>query len=736
MEGKIEVILENIKARRERRMFVLAGNLDKSLDLLKEIVERYRKVAEKRKAEVCLVMQGENRELRELEGFFKKDNFQRYEYKQSEFLLGTSWDILILDLLQGIMPNDLGRLIGIVRGNGLIFLILPKLEKFEKMVTKFHQKILVPPFGKEDLRFVFNRWFVKKLKKHRGIFIFEDGKVVYWSEEPKAGKGGEEEKLIIPKNTYFPRESYLLCKTQDQIYALKSLEEFFRGREKVFVLTSHRGRGKSSLLGIAIASLLFKEKHKVLVSAPQKTNVSELFKFFNLLSEKFGIKKPLEYVKPFDLRRVKADLLVIDEASAIPVPLLFSALKNCKKVIYATTIHGYEGCGRSFNIRFLGELREQGIKIREVEMREPIRYSEQDPIEKWLFDVLLLDAEPPSVSESEVNLKKTRFKELDIKKLAFENEKKLREYFGIFVTAHYRNNPNDFGIICEAPHHKIFSLDNEKGITLCALQIAMEGNLSQEYCRKMLRVEEFSGHLIPDRFIKHYREPGFGKLKGLRIIRIATHPLLIRKGIGSRALEELENYAKEKGYDWIGASFGATYPLLSFWLKNGYLPLHISPAKNPSTGEYSVIVAKSLSKEGKKYLDLFGKEFLIKFVDSLSYPYNVLETEIAWLILKNLKDFEYKPTLTQIQKKRIEAYLDEILTFETCRDCLYELAKYYFLGKERYLREREELILIAKCLQGKPWRSLKNIIKAKSTLYAIQELRNSLRKVYSTLLSP
>ena len=222
----------------------------------------------------------------------------------------------------------------------------------------------------------------------------------------------------------------------------------------------------------------------------------------------------------------------------------------------------------------------------------------------------------------------------------------------------------------------------------------------------------------------------------LRIIRIATHPLLIRKGIGSRALEELENYAMEKGYDWIGASFGVTYPLLAFWLKNGYLPLHISPAKNPSTGEYSVIVAKSLSKEGKKYLNLFGKEFLIKFVDSLSYPYNVLETEIARLILKNLKGFEYKPNLTPIQKKRIEAYLDEILTFETCRDCLYELTKYYFLGKERYLKEREELILIAKCFQGKPWRSIKSIIKTKSTIYAIQELRNSLRKVYSTLLSP
>ncbi len=733
MEEKIEVILENIKKRKERRMFVLAGNLERSTNLLKEIFQKYKKISGKKSIDICFVMHDSgNKKLKEIQKLFNKENLHVYEYKKSEFLLGTSWDILILDLLQGIMPNDLGRLIGIVRGGGLIFLILPKLDKFEKMVTKFHKKILVPPFKETDIRFVFNRWFIKKLREHKGIYVFEDGNVVFWNEEEKSIKE-KKDKLIIPKSHYFPRESYLLCKTQDQIYALKSIEDFFRGKEKVFVLTSHRGRGKSSLLGIALASLLFKEKCKVLVSAPQKTNVLELFRFFKILSEKFGIDRSLEYIKPFDIRKARADILVIDEASAIPVPLLFSALKNCKKVVYATTIHGYEGCGRSFNIRFLGELEEQGVKIRKVEMREPIRYSEEDPIEKWLFDVLLLDAEPPYIAESEVNLKRTVFRELDIEELAFKNEKKLREYFGIFVTAHYRNNPNDFGIICEAPHHRIFSLDNDKGVTICALQVAIEGNLSEEYCKKMLKVEEFSGHLIPDRFIKHYREPDFGKLKGLRIIRIATHPLLIRRGIGSKALQELENYAIEKGYDWIGASFGVTYPLLAFWLKNGYLPLHISPAKNPSTGEYSVIVAKSLSEVGKKYIDLFQKEFLIKFIDSLSYPYNVLETEIAQLILKNLKGYGYKPKLTEIQKRRIDAYLDEILTFETCRDCLYELAKYYFLGKEKYLEEKEELLLIAKCLQGKSWKSIKNIIKTKSTLYAIEELRNSIRKVFSNL---
>jgi tRNA(Met) cytidine acetyltransferase len=37
-------------------------------------------------------------------------------------------------------------------------------------------------------------------------------------------------------------------------------------------------------------------------------------------------------------------------------------------------------------------------------MEEPIRYARRDPIERWLFNAFLLDAEPAHVDENDVKL--------------------------------------------------------------------------------------------------------------------------------------------------------------------------------------------------------------------------------------------------------------------------------------------------------------------------------------------
>jgi len=68
--------------------------------------------------------------------------------------------------------------------------------------------------------------------------------------------------------------------------------------------------------------------------------------------------------------------------------------------VFSSTTHGYEGSGRAFAIRFMKRLeKERGEELKVVEMETPIRYGANDPIEKWLYDVLLLDAEPQEVKE-------------------------------------------------------------------------------------------------------------------------------------------------------------------------------------------------------------------------------------------------------------------------------------------------------------------------------------------------
>ena len=53
-----------------------------------------------------------------------------------------------------------------------------------------------------------------------------------------------------------------------------------------------------------------------------------------------------------------ADLLVIDEAAAIPLPLVKSMLGSYL-IFMASTINGYEGTGRSLSIKLISQLQKE-----------------------------------------------------------------------------------------------------------------------------------------------------------------------------------------------------------------------------------------------------------------------------------------------------------------------------------------------------------------------------------------
>ena len=78
----------------------------------------------------------------------------------------------------------------------------------------------------------------------------------------------------------------------------------------------------------------------------------------------------------------QAELVVIDEAAAIPLPLVRSML-GPYLVFLCSTINGYEGTGRSLSLKLIKQIREQsrgtkkqqgmGRTLKEVTLEHPIR---------------------------------------------------------------------------------------------------------------------------------------------------------------------------------------------------------------------------------------------------------------------------------------------------------------------------------------------------------------------------
>ena len=177
-------------------------------------------------------------------------------------------------------------------------------------------------------------------------------------------------------------------------------------RRRPLVLSADRGRGKSSLLGLAAAELLRQQPDlQIVVTAPSQATVATLFTHAtNTLEDAPQLLAGLSYCSPDRLvhEPLQPDLLLVDEAAAIPTPLLEAMLARHGRIVFATTEHGYEGTGRGFHLRFKRVLDRETPGWQEIHLAEPIRWSSRDPLEPLVFRLLGLNAEvetPPAPTQ-------------------------------------------------------------------------------------------------------------------------------------------------------------------------------------------------------------------------------------------------------------------------------------------------------------------------------------------------
>ncbi len=662
-------------------------------------------------------------------------------HRDTKRILGKTFDNALIDLRWYPDVISMSRAVETVRGGGLIFLMLPLNYKNSR---KYLEE-LVPLGEKRAPRDVLRRRLLKFALKMPGIYVYSSYSFSF-IKVPDNEKSCTElhrnrihNNVSIPASHIFDEALYQLCATQDQVDALREFEKY--ETMDAYLITADRGRGKSALIGIALTGIaleFFKREKRALrvnITAPEKENTDEIFRFLSIAHEKLSMQYHLgngrfsskfivaEYLTPYDIIRASSDLIVVDEAAGIQFPLLRKIVEKKEKIIFSTTIHGYEGAGRTFSVRFLPLLEKTRKNIKWLTLETPIRYAVNDPVEKWLFKTLLLDAEPAEVSENDLKeIDKARLQELDPFLLFLDEtyERLLNEFFGILVTAHYRNNPKDALLLADAPHHRAYALIvNDK--VLVAIQVCEEGGLKEDEI-SLLYTTAPSSHIVPDKIFKYYGEIEFPTLKGWRIVRIATHPKLFRRGLGSLALKKMEDEGARKGVKWIAAGFGCYPELLSFWLKNNYLPVHLSPVVNKTTGEHTIIVAKALALTSQEVFESVNKELKKRLLEELASIFRRLDPESARLVLKSSVQLDSLETLSNSQLFRLNLYMRDVLHFESASDAIRILVRIYFGKNLDFLEPNEEIILIKGILQN-----------SRLTIREILKMRSIVKKVWKHL---
>ncbi len=409
-----------------------------------------------------------------------------------------------------------------------------------------------------------------------------------------------------------------------------------------WIVTADRGRGKSAMLGLLAARLICRhtiendlrinpdkesrtEHPGITLTAPSKHSVKILREFFQAAveqeSQDIGHLNCLEFIPP-DILLQKADktaVLLIDEAAAIPQPVLQSLVSSFPKVVLATTVQGYEGAGRGFAIKFLSFLQQTNITATHYELQLPMRWGAEDPLEDFVNNSLLLntDIKLPSTAAPERGKKQIsqtgftpdelRLQEITQAELQ-QNEPLLRQLFAILIQAHYQTKPLDLRHILDGNNLRIFAGWQQQSVVAAAL-VAFEGPLENQALRQQIVKKERRprGHLTPQLLSQWLLRESVLELQFARIVRIAVHPLYQRLGIGSSMLDQLcselqsDNRPGNTGNnlyqqpDACCAMFGDHRDLVNFWNKNGFKQVHTSYRRNNSSGRHSTTFVKAFS---------------------------------------------------------------------------------------------------------------------------------------------
>lgn len=475
-------------------------------------------------------------------------------------LLGGAWDAVVIDAHRdragGLDPDVLGRCHGFVRGGGALIL---------RMDPEPHPRAALAawPFPVDAVGTRFQRRFRAIAQRYA---------------------------TVPPNDAPLARPAHTPLGTDEQAAVVAALTRALADpTPSCTVVLADRGRGKSAALGLALAA---SPGCRAALTAAHDTALDAVLAF----------TKPLPTPSLGELLEVAPDhydAIVVDEAAQIPVPVLRALTRRHARTrfVFATTARGYEGTGRGFVLRFLEELARGPRPLVRLTMDAPIRWAAGDPLERFVFEALLLDAEPDAPPPAPLSIAASPIDRDAV------SERDLGAAFGLLVHAHYRTTPGDLERMMDAPNLGLHvlradsttgaALDREGGAIVGACLVAREGGLPAELVEDLARGRRrIKAHALADSLVAHLGRRDAGPLTMLRSVRIAVHPDARRAGL-ARAL--VEHVHASHDVDLFGTLFGATPELVRFRRQLGYRLVRLSASRGARTGEPSALMLRPVT---------------------------------------------------------------------------------------------------------------------------------------------
>lgn len=607
-------------------------------------------------------------------------------------LLGQEFDALVFDIGERFDADALGATVGLVKGGGVVVIrVASQHESVESVAANS----------------LYLQRFLRLAHASAEVYVFtQSTKVIVpicgpadWSRDDAAASAVRAD--------------------ADQQAAVAAIKHVVSGhRRRPLVLTADRGRGKSAALGLAAGELLLEGRERIIVTAPRPSAAATVLRFAQLVSrgkrERHALRSSegvCEFIAPDELIRMRpaADLVIVDEAAAIPVSLLTTLLRHYSRIVFSTTVHGYEGSGRGFALRFNKVLNEMTPQWVAQTLTEPMRWAAGDPVERWISNALLLDGQVSECSGDEknqfVHLSIARIEQADLAR----SDVALRSTAGLLVQAHYQTTPKDFQFMLDDPSCRVWLLTNADEQVWGAALVSREGPVPAEMLNAISQGRRrLHGQLLPQTLIYHQGLAEAASIRFCRIVRVAVIAELRKRGLGSKIVTKIESDMEDDA-DVIGASFAADADSLSFWIANSFVPVSLGTRKDHASGMCSVVVLKGTTAKGRELVQKARVRFENIFFNGLSEQWRDTAPDVVLKLLRGGKSLASTIEIDADARERLVSFAHANGHYEACAHEIRWLCIAFFLHHEVDIEQpplAEAFLLVRKILQQWTWQEI------------------------------
>ena len=497
------------------------------------------------------------------------------DYKHYQTFLGNDYSLVIYNAFGGFKPDVFLALCGCIPENGLLVLLSPSKAKWADYLDPIQATWL--SHGHEFKASLYNSFIAEKLANTAQVAHFNAN-----------GRG------FLPEATADDTEprQWGVFRTQDQAEAFDLLKQSCSNTP--ILLSAKRGRGKSTLLGLFIADQLSRGNHINLTSISRRS-VDSIFKGIGFAKQSIDIKansaihqrtgaicqwlandNPNLYTS--------SNITIVDEAAANSLIVLNKLKDVHNSLILATTTDGYEGSRAGYQLKFIPDLISQFPDTRQLSLAAPIRWHRDDWMEPFTESLFAINSHFSHIEHS--NKDTVELVTLTKKALLAD-----RQWCHLLASSHYQTSPDDLARIVNAPEIRVFAAkQNQK---LLGLVIVIEeggerlSDLADDVSSGMRRPR---GHLGAQSLSMLGADPVLATTPSWRINRIAIHPSIQRRGLGSKVLAYIREQANAENITLLTTSFAHTDSVYQFWESNRFLPVRLGKKIDNASGTSSTLM--------------------------------------------------------------------------------------------------------------------------------------------------